>query len=54
MAAQYHKSEHVSTKARRYTVSYIKDHIKHQPSPSITAAGHWMGIWGSRRGGRLR
>ncbi|WP_235192794.1 SymE family type I addiction module toxin [Erwinia mallotivora] len=54
MAAQHHKSEHVSTKARRYTVGYIRDHIKHQPSPSITLRGHWMGIWGLIPGRRLR
>ncbi|WP_235421320.1 SymE family type I addiction module toxin [Erwinia oleae] len=46
MAAQHHKSEHVSTKARHYTVGYIRDHIKHRPSPSITLRGHWMADFG--------
>lgn len=53
MAAQHHKSEHVSTKARRYTVGYIKDHIKHQPSPSITLRGHWMGDLGFETGKKV-
>ncbi|WP_338327621.1 hypothetical protein [Rosenbergiella epipactidis] len=24
-------------------MGYVRDHIKHQPSPSITLRGNWMG-----------
>ncbi|WP_323169302.1 SymE family type I addiction module toxin [Pantoea agglomerans] len=56
MAETHHKpgTTTPTTKSRRYTVGYIRDHIKHQPSPSITLRGHWMGIWGLKRGRRLR
>ncbi|MFP1741048.1 SymE family type I addiction module toxin [Lonsdalea quercina] len=53
MAAQHHKSEHVSTKARRYTVGYIRDHIRHLPSPSITLKGHWMVDFGFSTGQKI-
>jgi len=53
MAAQHHKSEHVSTKARRYTVGYIRDQRKFQPSPSITLKGHWMGDLGFESGKKV-
>lgn len=53
MAAQHHKSEHVSTKARRYTVGYTRDQRKFQPSPSITLKGHWMGNLGFKTGQRV-
>lgn len=42
MAEQHHKSEDVSTKVRCYTVGYIRDSRKFQPSPSITLKGHWL------------
>jgi toxic protein SymE len=44
MAETHHKpgTTTPTTKSRRYTVGYIRDHIKHQPSPSITLRGHWM------------
>ncbi|WP_233598423.1 SymE family type I addiction module toxin [Erwinia sp. 198] len=53
MAETHHKPEHVSTKARRYTVGYIRDHIKHQPSPSITLRSHWMGDLGFEAGKKV-
>jgi len=53
MAEQHHKSEQVSTKARRYTVGYIRDHIKQQPSPSITLKGHWMADFGFSTGQKI-
>ncbi|MFU9138066.1 SymE family type I addiction module toxin [Erwinia tasmaniensis] len=53
MAAQHHKSEYFSTKVRLYTVGYIKDHIKHRPSPSITLWGHWMGDLGFETGRKV-
>ncbi|WP_067710083.1 SymE family type I addiction module toxin [Erwinia sp. ErVv1] len=53
MAAQHHKSEQVSTKARRYTMGYGRVHIKLQPSPSITLRGHWMGALGFETGRKI-
>ncbi|WP_338327898.1 type I toxin-antitoxin system SymE family toxin [Rosenbergiella epipactidis] len=35
-------------------MGYIRDHIKHQTSPSITLRGHWMGELGLRPAGRLK
>ncbi|MCT6589363.1 type I toxin-antitoxin system SymE family toxin [Pantoea dispersa] len=44
MAKTHHKSETdtPTNKSRRYTVDYIRDHLKHRPSPSITLRCHWM------------
>lgn len=42
MAKQHHNSEQISTKVRRYTVGYIRDSRKFQPSPFITLKGHLM------------
>ncbi|WP_240149741.1 SymE family type I addiction module toxin [Erwinia amylovora] len=55
MAGQHHKSETgtPTTKARRYTVGYIRDHIKHLPSPSITLKGHWMAELGFDTGQKI-
>ncbi|MFU9138530.1 SymE family type I addiction module toxin [Erwinia tasmaniensis] len=53
MAAQHHKAEQVSTKARRYTVGYIRDSRKFQPSPSITLKGHWMADFGFSTGQKI-
>lgn len=53
MAVQHHKSEQVSTKARSYTVGYIRDHLKHKPSPSITIRGHWMAALGFDTGQKI-
>jgi len=53
MAVQHHKSEQVSTKARRYTVGYIRDSRKFQPSPSITLKGHWMADFGFETGQKI-
>lgn len=53
MAEQHHKSEQVLTKARRYTVGYIRDHIRHLPSPSITLKGHWMADFGFCTGQKI-
>jgi len=53
MAAQHHKSEQVSTKARRYTVGYIRDSRKFEPSPSITLKGHWMTELGFEMGKKV-
>lgn len=53
MAAQHHKSEQVSTKARHYTVCYIRDSQKLQPSPSITLKGHWMADFGFETGKKV-
>ncbi|MFU9136175.1 SymE family type I addiction module toxin [Erwinia tasmaniensis] len=53
MAAQHHKSEQVSTKARRYTVGYIRDSRKFEPSPSITLKGHWMADFGFSTGQKI-
>ena len=54
MAAQHHKCEHVSTKARRYTGSYIRDQQKFQPSPSIILKGHWMADFGFETGQKIK
>ncbi|MCL9666956.1 type I toxin-antitoxin system SymE family toxin [Rosenbergiella epipactidis] len=45
MAKTHHKPDTgtPTTQSRRYIVGYVRDHIKHQPSPSITLRGHWMG-----------
>ena len=55
MAGTHHKSETdtPSTKSRRYTVGYIRDHLKHQPSPSITLRGHWMAELGFTTGQKI-
>lgn len=55
MAETHHKlgTTTPTTKSRRYTVGYIRDHIKHQPSPSITLRGHWMGDLGFETGKKV-
>ncbi|MDR3577821.1 MAG: SymE family type I addiction module toxin [Anaerolineaceae bacterium] len=53
MAEQHHKSEQVLTKARRYTVGYIRDQRKFKPSPSITLKGHWMADFGFSTGQKI-
>lgn len=55
MAETHHKpgTTTPTTKSRRYTVGYIRDHIKHQPSPSITLWGHWMGDLGLETGKKV-
>ncbi|MGC0828653.1 SymE family type I addiction module toxin [Pantoea agglomerans] len=55
MAETHHKpgTTTPTTKSRRYTVGYIRDHIKHQPSPSITLRGHWMGDLGLETGKKV-
>ncbi|WP_231853279.1 SymE family type I addiction module toxin [Erwinia tasmaniensis] len=54
MAEQHHKSEKVTpSTSRRYTVGYIRDHIKHLPSPSITLKGHWMAELGFDTGQKI-
>ncbi|MBT0716684.1 type I toxin-antitoxin system SymE family toxin [Rosenbergiella epipactidis] len=34
-------------------MGYVRDHIKHQPSPSITLRGHWMGELGFETGRKV-
>ncbi|RRZ97211.1 type I addiction module toxin, SymE family [Erwinia sp. 198] len=34
-------------------MGYIRDHIKHQPSPSITLRSHWMGDLGFEAGKKV-
>ncbi|MDR3431734.1 MAG: SymE family type I addiction module toxin [Rouxiella aceris] len=55
MAGMHHKSETgtSTTKSRRYTVGYIRDHLKHKPSPSITIRGHWMAVLGFETGQKI-
>ncbi|WP_218168359.1 SymE family type I addiction module toxin [Pantoea sp. B9002] len=55
MAGTHHKSDNdtSTTKSRRYTVGYIRDHLKHRPSPSITLRGHWMAELGFDTGQKL-
>lgn len=53
MAAQHHKSEPVTPQARRYTVGYIRDARKFQPSPSITLKGRWMADFGFSTGQKI-
>jgi len=55
MAGTHHKSEAdtSTTKSRRYTVGYIRDHLKHRPSPSITLRGHWMAELGFDTGQKV-
>lgn len=52
MTETHHKPETgtPTTKSRRYTVVYVRDHIKHRPSPSIILKGHWMGELGFETG----
>nr|WP_244968596.1 SymE family type I addiction module toxin [Rosenbergiella australiborealis] len=42
-----------TTQSRHYTVGYVRDHIKHQPSPSIILKGHWMGELGFETGRKV-
>nr|WP_308161303.1 SymE family type I addiction module toxin [Pantoea ananatis] len=55
IAGTHHKSETdtSTTKSRRYTVGYIRDHIKHRPSPSITLRGPWMAELGFATGQKI-
>jgi len=53
MTKTHHKSERVTTKARRYAVGYIRDQRKFQPSPSITLKGHWMADFGFSTGQKI-
>ncbi|MGX9265114.1 SymE family type I addiction module toxin [Pantoea dispersa] len=55
MAGTHHNSEADTSTAqsRRYTVRYIRDHLKHQPSPSITLRGHWMAELGFATGQKV-
>ncbi|WP_244986343.1 SymE family type I addiction module toxin [Rosenbergiella epipactidis] len=55
MAKTHHKPETgtPTTQSRRYTVGYVRDHIKHQPSPSIILKGHWMGELGFETGRKV-
>ncbi|OWS73937.1 type I addiction module toxin, SymE family [Pantoea sp. VS1] len=34
-------------------MGYIRDHLKHQPSPSITLRGHWMAELGFDTGQKV-
>ncbi|MBT0728554.1 type I toxin-antitoxin system SymE family toxin [Rosenbergiella australiborealis] len=34
-------------------MGYVRDHIKHQPSPSIILKGHWMGELGFETGRKV-
>ncbi|NWA64208.1 type I toxin-antitoxin system SymE family toxin [Pantoea sp. B9002] len=34
-------------------MGYIRDHLKHRPSPSITLRGHWMAELGFDTGQKL-
>lgn len=43
MADTHHKPEmRTPTTSRSYTVGYVRDQRKFQPSPSITQMGHWL------------
>ena len=55
MAKPFHKPEKgtPATQSRCYTLGYIRDHIKHQPSPSITLRGHWMETLGFETGKKV-
>ncbi|CNE86357.1 SymE family type I addiction module toxin [Yersinia frederiksenii] len=53
MAVQHHKSEPATPQARRYTVGYIRDSRKFQPSPVITLKGHWMAALGFETGQKI-
>ncbi|WP_244968986.1 SymE family type I addiction module toxin [Rosenbergiella collisarenosi] len=55
MAKTHHKPETgtPTNQSRRYTVGYVRDHIKHQPSPSIILKGHWMGELGFETGRKV-
>ncbi len=55
MAGTHHKSEANTsrTKSRRYTVGYIRDHLKQRPSPSITLRGHRMAELGFTTGQKI-
>ncbi|MBT0725709.1 type I toxin-antitoxin system SymE family toxin [Rosenbergiella sp. S61] len=34
-------------------MGYVRDHIKHRPSPSITLRGNWMGELGFETGRKV-
>jgi len=53
MAEQHHKSEPVTPTTRRYTVGYIRDQRKFEPSPSITLKGRWMAALGFSTGQKI-
>lgn len=55
MAETHHKPEAgtPTTKSRRYTVGYIRDQRKFQPSPSIILKDHWMGALGFETGKKV-
>ncbi|WP_339057765.1 SymE family type I addiction module toxin [Candidatus Regiella endosymbiont of Tuberolachnus salignus] len=53
MAKANSTSETATTQARRYTVGYIRDQRKFNPSPSITLKGHWMTEFGFNTGQKI-
>lgn len=53
MADAHHKPETGTPTTRHYTVGYIRDHIKHLPSPSITLRGHWLEALGFETGRKV-
>ncbi|PKE28815.1 type I addiction module toxin, SymE family [Rahnella sp. AA] len=34
-------------------MGYVRDHLKHRPSPSITLRGHWMAELGFTTGQKI-
>ncbi|WP_230527501.1 SymE family type I addiction module toxin [Rosenbergiella nectarea] len=42
-----------TTQSKRYTVGYVRDHIKHRPSPSIILKGYWMWELGFETGKKI-
>lgn len=55
MTGMHHKSETDTsiTKSIRYTLGYIRDHLKHRPSLSITIRGYWMAELGFAAGQKI-
>ena len=53
MAEAHHKPETGTPTTRRYTVGYIRDQRKFEPSPAITLKGHWMAALGFSTGQKI-
>ena len=53
MAEAHHKPETGTPTTRRYTVGYIRDQRKFEPSPAITLKGHWMADFGFSTGQKI-
>ena len=53
MAEAHHKPEAGTPTTRRYTVGYIRDRRKFEPSPAITLKGHWMADFGFSTGQKV-